>query len=301
MKPIFKTRIAPTPSGLLHEGNGANFLLTYTFAKAYNGHILLRIDDLDAERMRLEYLEDIFRTLDWLGIEWDEGPISVFDFQDNWSQQHRLHLYQNMLKKLCDTEGVYACNCSRKQIKELSINGLYPQTCRFKNINFEEKETAWRIHTAETTILSFKNYDLNSKTIINNQSTISNTVGDFVIKQKNGLPAYQVASLADDVYFGINFIVRGSDLLPSTGAQIFLAKQLGERQFTESIFIHHGLLTNVQGEKLSKSKGSIALAEWRKAGKTPEILIKQVAKWLNLPEIGNLNEIIAGLKDHNYF
>ena len=114
------------------------------------------------------------------------------------------------------------------------------------------------------------------------------------------MPAYQVASLADDIEFGINFIVRGADLLPSTAAQVFLAERLGRTEFTESLFIHHSLLTNAQGEKLSKSQGASALAEWRKAGKTAESLIKQVAKWLKQDEIGNLNELIDVLKGQNY-
>ena len=107
MKTQFKTRIAPTPSGLLHEGNGTSFILTYALARAHQGQVVLRIDDLDAERMRLEYLDDIFRTLDWLGIDWDEGPSSVADFQLNWSQHHRLDLYQNILEKLRYTEGAF--------------------------------------------------------------------------------------------------------------------------------------------------------------------------------------------------
>jgi glutamyl/glutaminyl-tRNA synthetase len=309
LKMILKTRIAPTPSGLLHQGNGVSFLLTYALTKAYNGQILLRIDDLDAERMRLEYLDDIFRTLDWLGIEWDEGPISVADFQQNWSQHHRLDLYQDMLEKLNYTEGtsrysrervVYPCNCSRKQIKEASTNGLYPQTCRFKHLNFDEKETAWRIHVPETTKVAFKNLDLETQKIHHTPFDIHHSVGDFVVRQKNGLPAYQVASLADDVHLGINFIVRGADLLPSTAAQIFLAEQLGRTQFTESLFMHHQLVTNALGEKLSKSQGASALAEWQKAGQTPERLIKQVAQWLHLPSIGNLNELMAVLKSLNY-
>ena len=166
MKIQFKTRIAPTPSGLLHEGNGASFLLTYALARAYEGQILLRIDDLDAERMRIEYLDDIFRTLDWLGIEWDEGPTSVADFQQNWSQHHRLDLYQNALEELKNTEGVvYACNCSRKQINAASLNGLYPQTCRFKHLDFEAKETAWRIHVPESTSVSVKNVNTETQNI----------------------------------------------------------------------------------------------------------------------------------------
>ena len=301
MKTQFKTRIAPTPSGLLHEGNGASFILTYALARAYEGQILLRIDDLDAARMRLDYLDDIFKMLDWLGIKWDEGPSSVADFQQNWSQHHRLDLYQNALEKLRYTEGVvYACNCSRKQINEASLNGLYPQTCRFKKLDFNEKETAWRIHVPESTIVSFKNFDLETLKIHHSPFTIHHLIGDFVVRQKNSLPAYQVASVVDDTHFGINFIVRGSDLWTSTTAQVFVAEQLGRTEFTDSLFIHHKLLTNEQGEKLSKSKGASALAEWRKAGKTSELLVKQVAKWLNLQEIGNLNELIDVLKNQNY-
>ena len=309
MKMPFKTRIAPTPSGLLHEGNGASFILTYALARAFEGQILLRIDDLDAERMRIEYLDDIFRTLDWLGIEWDEGPTSVSDFQQNWSQHHRLDLYQNAINTLKNTvkqsvmaqnalKGmVYACHCSRKQINAASLNGLYPQTCRFKQLDFEAKETAWRIHVPESTTISINNFDLKTQNIHHSPFNIHHLTGDFVIRQKNGLPAYQVASLVDDGHFGIDFIVRGSDLWSSTAAQIFLAEQLGRTSFNETLFVHHALTTNEQGEKLSKSKGASALAEWRKAGKMPEKLIKQAAEWLHLPKIGNLNELIAVLKN----
>ena len=298
MKTKLKTRIAPTPSGLLHAGNGVSFILTYAFARAYHGQLLLRIDDLDAERMRIEYLEDIFRTLDWLGIEWDEGPTLVADFQQNWSQHHRLDLYQNTINTLKNTEGVYACNCSRKQIRETSINGLYPQICHLKQLNFEEKNIAWRIHVPEVTKVSFNNFDLETHNIQQLQVNLHETIGDFVIRQKNGFPAYQVASMVDDVHFSVNFIVRGSDLLPSTAAQVFIAEQLGRTEFTESLFTHHGLLVNEHGEKLSKSQGASALSDWQKSGKTSEFLVKQAAKWLNLDEIGNLNELIAVLRSN---
>jgi glutamyl/glutaminyl-tRNA synthetase len=301
MKSKLKTRIAPTPSGLLHEGNAVSFILTYALTRAYEGQILLRIDDLDTERMRIEYLDDIFKNLDWLGIEWDEGPSSVGDFQQNWSQHHRLVLYQNALEKLLYTEGVvYACYCSRKQINEASLNGLYPQTCRFKKLDFYEKETAWRIHVSESATVSFKDFDLETQKIHHSPFAIHHLIGDFVVRQKNGLPAYQVASIVDDTHFGINFIVRGSDLWTSTAAQVFVAEQLGRTVFKDSLFIHHNLLKNEKGDKLSKSKGASALAEWRKTEKTPENLIKQAAKWLYLPEIGNLNELIAVLENENY-
>ena len=88
-KNTLKTRLAPTPSGFLHIGNGAAFVATWALARAFEGKILLRIDDLDAERMRPEYIEDIFKTLDWLGLDWDEGPFSVGDFFKNWSETMR--------------------------------------------------------------------------------------------------------------------------------------------------------------------------------------------------------------------
>ena len=310
MKSTFKTRIAPTPSGLLHAGNGASFLLTYALAKAFEGKILLRIDDLDADRMRLEYVEDIFKTLDWLGIEWDEGPTSVADFQQNWSQHHRLDLYQNALEKLRNTVGsdnpdsfgkgvLYACSCSRKQIKEASQNGLYPQTCRFKNINLDEKKVAWRMHIPDGTTVFFNNFDVNERKTKAYPSVISRETGDFVVRQKNGLPAYQIASVVDDGHFGVNFIVRGADLLPSTGVQIFIAEHLKGTDFKETLFLHHNLLTDSEGGKLSKSKGATALAEWQSSRKIPESLIKQAANWLDLPNIGNINELIAACKSLN--
>ncbi len=316
----FKTRIAPTPSGLLHAGNGASFLLTYILAQAFDGKILLRIDDLDAERMRVEYLDDIFKTLDWLGIEWHEGPTSVADFQQNWSQHHRLDLYQNALQELKNTDGtsrsnregaIYACTCSRKQIKAASQTGLYPQTCRFKNRSFDEKETAWRIHIPEETTIFFKNITLNTTQTPHSPFTIHHSpftinkyspftihhsplnIGDFVVRQKNGLPAYQVASVVDDGHFGVNFVVRGADLLPSTAAQIFIAQHLNRTDFAETVFLHHNLVTDAHGEKLSKSQGAGSLADWRASGGSTEILIKQVANWLNSPEIGNMGELIA--------
>ena len=92
-----KTRIAPTPSGFLHVGNAVSFLITYCLAKSENGKLLLRIDDLDRERYRKEYLEDIFYALDWLGIQYDEGPSSVADFDKYWSQHQRLSLYDDVL------------------------------------------------------------------------------------------------------------------------------------------------------------------------------------------------------------
>jgi glutamyl/glutaminyl-tRNA synthetase len=290
-----KTRLAPTPSGFLHLGNGASFVATWALARACGGSILLRIDDLDAERMRLEYVEDIFKTLDWLGLDWDEGAFSVEDFSNNWSQHLRLEAYEKALKDLKQTGDLYTCNCSRKDIRLASTNGLYPNTCRNKRLSNSEntvnyeKNMAWRIVVEANKTVNFNNlekipplsiltnFDQNIDTFSVN---LTQTMGDFIVRQKNGLPSYQLASLVDDGLFGINFIMRGQDLLHSTAAQIFLAEKLNHASFLTTTFWHHPLLTDTQGVKLSKSEGATSLLDFRERNNSAAIVVRQAATWL---------------------
>ena len=113
----------------------------------------LRIDDLDADRMRPEYVEDIFRTLDWLGIDYDHGPSGPDDFFKRFSQHLRLDLYQKNLEKLRESGLLYACNCSRKEIRDLSPDGRYPGTCRDKGLGWEGDGVAWRVRVAPAVAL----------------------------------------------------------------------------------------------------------------------------------------------------
>jgi glutamyl/glutaminyl-tRNA synthetase len=276
----FRTRIAPTPSGFLHPGNGISFIITWALARKNGGKIVLRIDDLDAERMRPEYLDDIFYTLDWLGLDYDEGPQNVEDFIKNYSQHKRLDLYFEALEKLKSHKlaTLYPCNCSRKQIRDSSKNGIYPNTCRFKNVDFEEKDTALRVVVPKNTLISFQEQ---GKTPVSNR--LDETIGDFIVRQKNGLPAYQLASVVDDDYFNINFIVRGEDLLNSTAAQVFLAQYFDS--ISPKMYFHHPLVTNTEGVKLSKSQGAGSLKDWREQGRSPVALYKQAEEWLGF-EIG---------------
>ncbi len=278
---MLRTRIAPTPSGFLHAGNGISFILTYAIARAFEGQIMLRIDDLDAERMRPEYVDDIFKTLDWLGLNYDEGPTSPDDFYQHFSQHKRLDSYNDVIKKLQTVGLLYECHCSRKQITLASTNGLYPKICRNNELtahDVHKKDTAWRIQVPDSTIISFNEWQKEKISI-----QLDTAIGDFIIQQKNGLPAYQIASLADDELFKINFIVRGSDLLNSTAAQVFLAEQIEELQFPKNTFYHHPLLKNTEGVKFSKSEGAIALKEWRKTHQSPLELYRKAAEWLDFP------------------
>lgn len=244
------TRIAPTPSGLLHFGNRCSFVLTWALARSMGGKILLRIDDLDTERVRPEYVEDIFRTIDLLGIDYDMGPSGVDDFYKNWSQQLRRSNFDDVLKKLLATGRVYACKLSRKALRDNATDGQYPLSGRSQNIPLDSVDTSYRVMTPDE-MTSWQDLDGTARHV-----NLYHTMRDFVVRRRDGVPAYQVASLADDLFFGINLIVRGEDLLPSTAAQRYLAGLIGADTFTSSAFFHHPLITDQQGEKLSKSAGS---------------------------------------------
>jgi glutamyl-tRNA synthetase len=289
---MMKSRLAPTPSGFLHIGNLYAFVLTWLMVRTQQGKLLLRIDDIDNERSRPEYLENIFEWLALLGISYDEGPTSSTDFINKWSQQLRLPLYGQLLKQLVATGKVYACNCSRKAIAGNSNNGLYNGACRHKKIPLDQADVNWRIWVDEKAIIQFEDKFLGAQ-----QLQLAALMGDFVIRRRNGLPSYQIASLADDINFGINYIVRGEDLLASTAAQLYLAKLVGEKDFLAVQFAHHPLLKNEAGEKLSKTAGSgVVLQDRLQSGDLPLVwnrIIQQLGKALPAKGINNVSDLLS--------
>ena len=142
------SRIAPTPSGFLHAGNVYNFLLTYLFTRAFDGKLYLRIDDYDLPRYRRQYVENIFRVLEMLGIDFDGGPGGVGEFETKFSSKFRLGAYQNALKKLEQKGVCYACECSHS-MKNSFKNGIYMRVCADKNLKFKKDETAIRLRVLD--------------------------------------------------------------------------------------------------------------------------------------------------------
>lgn len=257
-----KSRLAPTPSGFLHRGNAFNFLLTAQMVRASKGQLLLRIDDIDKGRYRPEYVAHIFKTLDALGIEIGEGPDTVDALETIWSQHLRLDKYAKTLQDLRSTGKVYACDCSRKKVNAEAINGNYSGYCRHRNLPLEQEGVTWRIDVRGATSVQLPDFPGITTAPIN----LEEAMGDFVIRKKDGLPAYQVCSLTDDLLFGIDLIVRGEDLLDSSAAQIWLADLLGTTAWLEQLkLLHHPLLKSRAGEKLSKSAGAAALLQDDKA------------------------------------
>ncbi len=271
-----KTRIAPTPSGFLHLGNVFSFALTAALAEKTGAKIVLRIDDQDAQRVNQAYIEDVFETLRFLDIPWQEGPKNAQDFAHYYSQTHRTEEYKNVLQKLRDADFVYACNCSRSQIQALGEAG-YPGTCRHKNLSLDAADVAWRLKTEESPRVKVTIYNQKSRDL-----KLPEQMRDMIVRRKDGLPAYQLSSVIDDEMYGIDFIVRGEDLWPSTVFQLYLAQRIGAENFQKTVFFHHSLVLNERAEKLSKSAGSFSVKNMRERGWSSEEVYRQLGERLGM-------------------
>lgn len=252
-------RIAPTPSGFIHAGNDYNFRLTAARCKEAGGVLRLRIDDLDRQRVRPEYLQNIFDALHELGISWEKGPQTAAEHEAHFSQSLRLPRYHAVLGELVQKDMVFACRCSRAQIAAESRDGHYSGACLHQNIPLGAPDVSWRIRMQESAVSGFR--DEQGAWVETNLFALNPW---FVVRRRDGLPAYHIASLADDVDYGITDIVRGEDLRLSTFSQAFLAEILGLETFRKIRFEHHPLLLGEDGEKLSKSAGAKALIQKRK-------------------------------------
>lgn len=257
------TRIAPTPSGYLHLGNAYSFLVTQALAKKHGAKILLRIDDLDRERYRPEYVEDIFETLDFLEVKIDLGPKNLEEFESEWSQIHRMGKYEEKSNILRADARVFACDCSRKKIQQLDSSGYYLGQCVDRKIPLDKSQVAWRMNTMEADFVKVIHYPNEQKSAM-----IPQDAAFYVVRKRDGLPAYHLTSVVDDLHFGVDLIVRGSDLYSATLAQLDLVRNLGDTGFEKVTFYHHPLVKGPKHEKLSKSDGATSVRSLRKEGKT---------------------------------
>lgn len=226
------TRFAPTPSGYLHIGNAVNAQLVAWLAAAHDGTVALRIDDMDAARCRPEYVEDVFEVLGWLGIDWQLGPRDPNDLDANHSLQRRTEYYRAELWAAAGRGlELYACRCSRSQLGGPPTGGC-PGGCRQASLEYVAGETALRAHVPVH---------------------VCPEIGDAVLWRRDDLPAYHLASVVEDRDLGVTHVVRGDDLRASTAIQLFLAPYLDAVGLTRAHVLHHALLTDADGAKLSKS------------------------------------------------
>lgn len=274
------TRIAPTPSGFLHRGNALNFLLTQALAERVGAQLRLRIDDLDQERVRPEYVEDVFETLHWLGITWQQGPTDAVDHVARHSQRLRVAAYQTLLARLKERGALYACSCTRAQAVVQGTGSRCGGSCEAGTVAFDDPAANWRLRVPLATRATL--LDLAGSPV---EVDLYTAMGHPVLLQR-GLdgrpprPAYQIASLSDDLAQGTTHLVRGVDLLPSSACQWYLAQLLDEQAFLQVRFHHHALVLDGHGEKLSKSAGAGSVRALRLSGGGPEVLRPQLLKLL---------------------
>jgi glutamyl/glutaminyl-tRNA synthetase len=295
-----KTRIAPTPNGFLHLGNVLSFAITAALARRTKTSILLRIDDLDIHRSKKAYVQDIFDTLHFMEIPWDEGPKDYPEFVSTFSQVHRMEHYQRLLEELTATGNVFACTCSRAEIAKIHPDGTYPGTCRGRIIERGEWPTGptsnWRLQTNPDSLI-----DILDVSGTRTQTALPASMTDFIIRKKDGFPAYQLTSVADDIYFGIDLIVRGSDLWPSTVAQQYMSRLLKDDPLHQTTFHHHPLLLEGDHRKLSKSTGATSIQYLRKEGRSREDIYTMIAGMLgHNDQVRNFEELGHRIQSNSF-
>ncbi len=238
-------RFAPSPSGPLHFGSLVAALASYCQAKSQQGHWLLRIEDVDTPRVVAGAGDQILRDLEAFGFEWD-GAVCY--------QSRRFEQYQYYLDRLLDQEDCYACECSRRTLREKGVrNGplgqIYPGLCRAKQLAPANHSVRLNIEHAQWIKFVDRVY---GEFALN----LPESVGDFVLKRVDNIYAYHLAVVIDDEWQNITEIVRGADLLENTCLHIYLQQRLG---FKIPDYMHLPLANNAQGIKLSKQTGANAL------------------------------------------
>ncbi len=279
---VVATRFAPSPNGYLHLGHAYSAICAHDFARAHGGRFLLRIEDIDGTRSRIEHRRAIIADLNWLGLQWDGDVIY---------QSLREAAYAAELEKLKAMGLVYRCDCTRSQIAAAIRQNpvphgpdgpIYPGTCRRKTISINA-QACWRLdmHAAIRLVSSALNgtplqwNDLAAGC----QYADPALFGDVVLWRKDALASYHLAATCDDAADGITHVVRGKDIFAYTSVHALLQKLLG---LLQPVYWHHDLLCGNEREKLSKSANSPSLANMRASGDDGAVLAKAIRHG-NLP------------------
>lgn len=234
---IYVGRFAPSPTGPLHFGSLVSALASYLDARYHAGVWLVRMEDLDPPRNSPKAAKQILQDLQAFGLIWD-GEVLY--------QSARLDNYAASLQILADKNLLYPCTCSRKESGK-----IYPGICRHKPIG-KKSDTPYAMR------VRVPDLEINFKDLVqgDQRQHLLERVGDFILKRKDGFFAYQLAVVVDDAFQQVTHVVRGSDLLDSTPRQIYLQKLL---HFASIHYAHHAVITNSQGNKLSKQTFATAL------------------------------------------
>ena len=276
------TRFAPSPTGYLHLGHIASAIITWGTAQRFSCKVLLRIEDHDLGRCRPEYEKAILEDLEWLGL-YPDG----ISYQRNNNQR-----YEDHLQTLKNRSLIYNCECSRKVIKQTNLGPrkelLYSGTCRSKELPISNNGIRMKVNKKTIEFIDLRHGRV--------QQNPTNQCGDLLLKDRDNQWTYQFSATVDDLVDGINLIIRGDDLLDSTGRQIYLAKELGRK--VQPIFLHHDLIVDDKGQKLSKRVHSTSIRQLKEEGLSPSEIIGLAVYKMGLTstqapwQIANLGDLL---------
>jgi glutamyl-tRNA synthetase len=282
---LYRGRLAPSPTGLLHLGHARTFWIAAQRAALYRGQLIFRTEDLDSQRCRPEFVQAMLQDLRWLGIDWVEGP-DCGGPVGPYTQSERRGFYLAAWRKLRDLGMIYPCTCSRKDValaagapNELDDEPVYPGKCRppgreqsfapsrrIKDpATHKHDGTAgvnWRFRVPDGEEICFTDLHLGPHRMIAGRD-----FGDFIVWRRDDVPAYQLAVVVDDTAMGITEVVRGADLLKSTARQILLLRALG---LAVPDYYHCDLIRDESGLRLAKRHDSLSIRALRELGWTAE-------------------------------
>ncbi len=260
------TRFPPSPTGYLHIGGARTALFNWLYARKNKGKFVLRIEDTDAARSTKESLDAILESLEWLGLDWDEGP---------YFQSERYSIYNEYIEKLVESGSAYYCSCTPDQVnamrEEAKASGLKPMyngICRQKNLKKGENRVV-RLKTPDTGVTIVKD-------VVKGDTAFQNTeMDDFIIQRSDGSPMYNLAVVVDDLTMGINTIIRGDDHLINTPKQMLIYKALGGPM---PVFGHVPMVLGSDKSRLSKRHGAMSVGEYKNMGFLPDAMINYLVR-----------------------
>ncbi|MBU0993587.1 MAG: glutamate--tRNA ligase [Proteobacteria bacterium] len=260
------TRFPPSPTGYLHVGGARTALFNWLYARNQGGKFILRIEDTDTERSTKESVDAILSSLEWLEIDWDEGP---------FFQSQRFDIYKEYIQKLVDSGHAYYCTCSpedieamRKKAMESGGKPKYDGTCREKNMKTTKNAAIrFKVPLSGTTVLP---------DIIKGNIVFQNTeLDDFIIARSDGTPTYNLAVAIDDMTMNINTVIRGDDHVNNTPKQILIYKALKHEL---PRYGHVPMVLGSDRTRLSKRHGAMSVTEYRDMGYLPDAVINYLVR-----------------------
>jgi glutamyl-tRNA synthetase len=276
-----RVRFAPSPTGALHVGGARTAIYNWAFARRNGGAFILRIDDTDPERSTSENTAQILHSLEWLGIDWDEGPEVGGEFGP-YFQTGRAALYSAALESMKANGGAYPCFCSIEQLEEKrdtarTAEGLagYDRTCR----SLDPEIVAARLRAGEPHVwrlaVPLERRDIAVEDAVRGTTMFPiDVMDDFVLVRADGTPTYNFATVVDDAGMEISHVIRGDDHLSNTPRQILVYEALG---LQPPVFAHLSMIWGPDGKRLSKRHGATSVEAFREEGFLPEALLNYLA------------------------